>query len=80
MTDRMDVLHGKERGDKTYWTKIGVAFPAKSGEGWNVILDYIPAGSNENGQVQMVLRPPKPKTPEPGSKYDQAPLDDDIPF
>ena len=24
MAERLDVLHGREGGEKTYWTKIGV--------------------------------------------------------
>ena len=84
MVDRLDVLHGREGAEKTYWTKIGAAFPSKDGTGYNIVLDYIPAGANDRGQFQMILRPPKQKkdvkTPKPGSQYDQAPLDDNIPF
>jgi len=54
----MDVLtareYEKDGQKKTAWTKIGMAFKARDGEGWNIMLDAFPV----NGK--MVLREPKP--------------------
>ena len=52
MADRMDVLTPEESNGKTYWYRIGVAFPAKEGEGWTIKLAATPV----NGK--LVLRPP----------------------
>jgi hypothetical protein len=62
--ERMDALTVREKDGKSYFTKCGVAFPAKQGEGWNVYLDALPV----NGQ--LILRPPKPRESK----------DDDPPF
>lgn len=66
--DRLDVLVARKgKDDKTYWTRIGVAFPTKTGGGWNVYLDALPLDG------KLTLFPPKPKE---GAKQD---LDDEIP-
>lgn len=53
---RMDVLVVKEREDgKTFFTKVGVAFPAKSGNGFSVYLDALPTDG------KLLLREPLPK-------------------
>lgn len=60
MADRMDVLTSREYEDKksgekkTSWTKIGMAFKARDGEGWNIQLDALPVSG------KMILREPKP--------------------
>ncbi len=56
MTERMDVITGRddEKSGKTYWTRIGVAFPSKNG-GWSVMLDALPVSG------RMMLVEPKPK-------------------
>ncbi len=46
------VQDGKD-SDRSFWTKIGVAFDHKDGEGINIVLDCMPL----NGRV--VLRKPK---------------------
>lgn len=84
MANRMDVLTGREKDGKTYWTRIGVAFPAREGDGWNLMLDALPVSG------QCILREPKPREnrntdsqaagggTDPGGP---APvLDDEIPF
>jgi hypothetical protein len=61
-TARLDAFHVKNvadkaggPGEKSYWTKIGVAFPHADGKGFNVVLDCMPF----NGEV--VLRLPEPR-------------------
>ena len=67
MVDRMDVLTAEENNGKTYWYRIGVAFVAKNGDGWNIKL----AANPVNGK--LVLRPPR-------EKQDKRVSDDDTPF
>lgn len=58
MTERLDALTVRESNDKSYFTKIGAAFPNKDGKGWTVLLDAMPA-PNE-GQFKIMLREPLP--------------------
>lgn len=80
--NRYDALTVRESNGKSYFTKIGAAFPNKDGKGFTVLLDAVPA-SNE-GQYKIMLREPLPKdggqpnnTPRGGSaSYED--LNDDI--
>ena len=62
MTERYDALTVREHNGRSYWTKIGAAFPNRNGGGWTVMLDAMPA-SNE-GQYKIMLREPLPKDGE----------------
>lgn len=88
MSDRMDVITGRrdEKSDKTYWTRIGVAFRSEKG-GWQVKLDALPVSG------QMLLVPPRdrdqvqtePRQRQAESRQRQQTTsdygrDDDIPF
>ncbi len=57
--ERLDALTVRESNGKSYFTKIGAAFPNKDGKGFTVLLDAVPA-SNE-GQYKIMLREPLPK-------------------
>ena len=59
MSERLDAVMGRKSkdGQKTYWTKIGAAFPNKQGEGYTVVLDAMPAP--EDGQYRISLFVPK---------------------
>ena len=57
--ERLDALSVRENNGKSYFTKIGAAFPNKDGKGYTVLLDAIPA-PNE-GQFKIMLREPLPK-------------------
>lgn len=57
--ERLDALAVRESNGKSYFTKIGVAFPNKDGRGWSVLLDAIPAPVD--GQFKIMLREPLPK-------------------
>lgn len=79
MTQRMDVLTGRtdEKAGKTYWTRIGVAFEERNGDGWNVQLDALPVSG------KMILRPPKAREDKPVADKGRATnpdLDDSVPF
>lgn len=57
--ERLDALTVRESNGKSYFTKVGAAFPNKDGKGFTVLLDAMPA-SNE-GQFKIMLREPLPK-------------------
>lgn len=80
MTERLDACVARKRGEKTYWTKIGVAWPQKSG-GWRVVLDALPL-ADEKGEVVINLFEPKSRDGgrQTASKGHDAPLDDEVPF
>ena len=72
MADRMDVLTAREYEDKasgqtkTSWTKVGTAFKARDGEGWNIILDALPVNGKlvmreprQDGDRRPAARPPQ---------------------
>ena len=59
MTERLDALTVRESNGKSYFTKIGAAFPNRDGKGFTVLLDAVPASSE--GQYKIMLREPLPK-------------------
>lgn len=59
MTERLDALTVRESNGKSYFTKVGAAFPNKDGKGWTVLLDAMPAPTD--GQFKIMLRTPLPK-------------------
>lgn len=80
MMNKLDALSVREVNGKSYWTRIGVAFPSKDGSGWNVLLDAMPAPVE--GQFKITLRPPqddRQSTRKPAAAVPPSPPDD-IPF
>ena len=77
MTNRLDALSARESNGKTYWTRVGVAFQSKDGTGWNVMLDAMPAPTD--GQFKITLMVPKPRDDNGGGGGRQASADD-IPY
>ena len=57
MTERLDALTVRESNGKSYWTRIGVAFPSKNGPGFMIRLDAMPASTE--GQYVIHLREPR---------------------
>jgi hypothetical protein len=80
MTERLDALTVRESNGKSYFTKIGVAFPAKSGNGYSVLLDAVPA--SVDGQYKILLTEPKERTNDTPRQQParQAEYDEDRPF
>lgn len=65
--ERMDVMVPRKGGDdKTYWSKIGVAW--RGDKGYRVDFDALPI-PNDKGKVQVFLFPPKPKGEDTGSPF-----------
>lgn len=56
---RLDALTVREVNGKSYFTRLGVAFENKNGDGYNVLLDAIPAPVD--GQFKIMLKPPQEK-------------------
>ena len=57
---RLDALAVRESNEgKSYFTKIGAAFPNKDGKGYSILLDCMPAPTD--GQFKIMLREPLPK-------------------
>lgn len=88
---RYDLIVAREgREGKTYWTKIGSAFPAKSGEGFSLSFDALPMPGKDGGcWVQMRVPQertdarPAPSRARPEIASRQPLIDDDgdsIPF
>lgn len=82
MSDRLEAftVRKDERSDKSYWTKIGMAFANKNG-GFSLRLDALPV----NGEI--VLLPPKPRDEQGGNTggsrapaFEPGGMADDIPF
>ena len=59
MSERLDALSVRENNSKSYFTKIGAAFPNKDGKGYTILLDAMPAPVD--GQFKIMLREPLPK-------------------
>jgi hypothetical protein len=54
MADRYDLKVARQgRDGKTYWTKIGVMFPMRERDGFNITLEAIPLQTmNDQGQLE----------------------------
>lgn len=84
--NRLDALAVREVNGKSYFTKLGVAFQNKNGDGWNLLLDAMPAPVD--GQFKIMLKPPMQKDGESSGGFqprgnnppDRSGIDDDIPF
>lgn len=73
--ERLDALCVRENNGKSYFTKIGAAFPNKDGKGWSVLLDAVPA--SVDGQYKIMLREPLPKDGDrQQTQQRSAPVDD----
>jgi len=66
--ERLDALAVRESNGKSYFTKIGAAFPNKDGKGYSILLDCMPAPND--GQFKIMLRAPLPKD---GQRFAPAP-------
>jgi len=57
--DRFDILTVRESNGKSYFTKLGAMFPNKSGEGFTIVLDAVPA--SVDGQYRLIAKAPQPR-------------------
>ena len=91
MSTRYDLCTSrKDQNDKTHWTKIGVMFPSKNGDGFAIKLEALPL-PNEKGEVWVSAFVPKERDDmrEPPARQQTStratgrgpePLDSFIPF
>lgn len=63
--NRLDALTVRESDGKSYWTRIGVAFPNREGPGFMVKLDAMPA--SKDGQYIIHLMEPRQNGDRQGS-------------
>jgi len=57
MADRYNVTTPRKGSNgQTYFKSIGTAFPARSGDGFNIFLDALPL-PDPDGKVVLVVRP-----------------------
>jgi hypothetical protein len=71
----------KDKDGKTRWTRIGVMFPSKQGEGFSIKLEALPL-PNAEGEVWISAFVPRENDrqgapQQSGRNHD---LDDEVPF
>jgi hypothetical protein len=76
MANRLDALTVREKDGKSYWTRIGVAFPGNDGS-YIVRLDAVPASTD--GQYVIHLREPRDNGTQGGGQRQSRQRDDDVP-
>lgn len=54
MSERYDALTVRESNGKSYFTKLGVMFPNRTGEGFTLLLDAVPGSID--GQYRVILK------------------------
>ncbi|MGV3616685.1 MAG: hypothetical protein ACO1SV_15260 [Fimbriimonas sp.] len=54
-TTHLEILGATERNGKTFWTRIGTAFPTKDGQGYRLKLDFMPM----DAETGLLLLPPR---------------------
>lgn len=75
---RMDLITARTVGDKTYFSKIGIAFKNTKGDGWSLSFEALPIPQLRDGKIEtrVLMMPPKPKDQPRG----ELPDDDSVPF
>ena len=84
---RYDILQGREdqESGKTYWTRLGVAFPRRDKPGMMLKFNALPI-SDRNGEVNVLVTPYQPKEDSggqqrrPAQRSEPAEIDDEIPW
>ena len=76
---RLDIMQPRAGGDgKTYWTKLGSAWPNKQGVGYSLSFDALPLPSMSDKGVlecRVLLREPLPPRDGAGSARSAAATD-----
>jgi hypothetical protein len=82
MSERYDLLTAREKDGKSYFTKIGVMFPNRSGEGFTCFFEALPIPGPDGCKV--IVKKAEPRMTGAGQDNRQrqpAPaFDDDIPY
>lgn len=54
--NHLEIMAATERNGRSYWTRVGTAFPTKDGQGYRLKLDFVPTAS----ETSLMLLPPRP--------------------
>ena len=54
----LEIMAATERKGRSYWTRVGAAFPTEDGKGYRLKLDFMPV----SGETSLFLLPPRPTT------------------
>jgi hypothetical protein len=75
MADRYDLKVARQGKDgKTYWTKIGVMFPMKERDGFNITLEALPLQTmNDQGQMECRITAWEPYKDDHSAGFDNQP-------
>lgn len=57
---RYDLLTARESNGKTYFNKIGVMFPNKNGDGFNIMLEALPLPGPDG--CRLIAKVPQDRT------------------
>lgn len=68
----------KRKDGKTFWLKIGVAWPRDDG-GFKVDLDALPIPDAE-GKVTLLISPPREDSGDPAPRGSHGEIEDSVPF
>ena len=83
MADYLEIKTARAGKDgKTFWTKIGTAWPAKGG-GYRLVFDALPIPTIYEGNVRveaMAFPPLEKDGAQQQRKPAQSRMDDEIPF
>lgn len=71
--ERMDVYHVQGEGERSNWTKVGVAFVNQDGS-FNVLVNYLPTNLARLGTLTLNVRKPNGKSQQPNGRKE----DDDF--
>ena len=90
MADRYDLLTAREKDGRSYFTKIGVMFPNRSGDGFTCLFEALPIAGHDGCKVIVKKAEAKQSyngdprtnrsgaTSQPASQYDD--VDEGAPF
>jgi hypothetical protein len=86
MSDRYDLLTAREKDGKSYFTKIGVMFQNRSGDGFTCFFEALPISGPDGCKVIVKKADTtgnqggarREQRPQPASAYDDA--DESAPF
>jgi hypothetical protein len=80
MVQRLNLMSPREKGDKTYWTKVGTAWPSKKNAGFfDLEFDALPL-PDKDGRVRVLMFEPKEdgQFSKPQPAYSNAPLSEQL--
>lgn len=81
--DRYDLLTAREKDGKSYFTKIGVMFPNRSGDGFTAFFEALPLPGPDGCKVIVKLADqsgPGRQARHQAPVAATADLDDDVPY